>query len=69
MIPVPLTQIVPVAGVKAAKTRGVKFGRKRQRTAQQITRARELIDSGEARHVVAGILPVSRATLYRAVAG
>jgi DNA invertase Pin-like site-specific DNA recombinase len=36
------------AGVKAAKRRGVKFGRKRKLTSQQIEHARELIDKGEA---------------------
>src|SRR5712692_9103254 len=45
------------AGVKAAKRRGVKFGRKRKLTPQQIEHARELIDKGEARqHHVADLL-------------
>src|SRR5712692_2997337 len=45
------------AGVKAAKRRGVKFGRKRKLTPQQIEHARELIDNGEARqHHVADLL-------------
>src|SRR5271165_1830377 len=38
------------AGVKDAKRRGVKFGRKKKLTPQQIEHARELIDRGEARH-------------------
>src|SRR6202171_4213896 len=41
------------AGVKAAQRRGVKFGRKRTLTPQQIAHARELIDKGEARHHIA----------------
>jgi DNA invertase Pin-like site-specific DNA recombinase len=57
------------AGVKAAKRRGVKFGRKRKLTPQQIAQARKLIDKGEARHHVAELLNVDRTTLYRALAG
>jgi len=55
------------AGVKAAQRRGVKFGRKRKLTPQQIEHARELIDNGEARHHVANLLCVGRVTLYRAL--
>jgi DNA invertase Pin-like site-specific DNA recombinase len=55
------------AGVKAAKRRGVAFGRKRKLTPQQIAHARELIDRGEARHHVANLLNVDRVTLYRAL--
>jgi DNA invertase Pin-like site-specific DNA recombinase len=55
------------AGVKAAKRRGVKFGRKRKLTPQQIEHARELIDKGEARQHVANLLSVGRVTLYRAL--
>ena len=58
------------AGVKAAKRRGVKFGRKRKLTPQQIEHARELVDDGEARHNhVADLLNVNRVTLYRALTG
>jgi len=57
------------AGVKAAKRRGVKFGRKRKLTPQQIEHARELIDNGEARHHIADLLNVNRVTLYRALTG
>src|ERR1022692_4971264 len=57
------------AGVKAAKGRGVKFGRKRKLTAQQITHARKLIDGGERREDVAALLNVNRTTLHRALAG
>jgi DNA invertase Pin-like site-specific DNA recombinase len=55
------------AGVKAAKARGVKFGRKPKLTSQQISHARKLIEQGEAPQSVAGILGVSRATIYRAL--
>jgi DNA invertase Pin-like site-specific DNA recombinase len=55
--------------VKAAKGRGVKFGRKPKLSPQQITHARELIDKGEARHHVADLLNVDRTTLYRALTG
>lgn len=57
------------AGVKPAKRRGVKFGRKGRLSPQQITHARELIEKGEARHHVADLLSVDRTTLYRALAG
>jgi DNA invertase Pin-like site-specific DNA recombinase len=53
------------AGVKAAWHRGVKFGRKRKLTPQQIEHARELIDKGDARHKVADLFNVNRTTLYR----
>src|SRR6516162_94304 len=55
------------AGVIAAKRWGVKFGRKRKLTAQQIGHARKLIDSGERRAEVAALLNVDRTTLYRAM--
>jgi DNA invertase Pin-like site-specific DNA recombinase len=57
------------AGVKAAKRRGVKFGRKRKLTPQQIEHARKLIAQGEGPQSVAAILRVSRATVYRALGG
>jgi hypothetical protein len=53
------------AGVKAAKSRGVKFGRKPKLAPQQIDRARKLIDDGQRREDVAALLNVNRATLYR----
>ena len=56
------------AGVKAAKGRGVKFGRKPKLTAQQIGHARELIDEGQRREDVADLFKVNRTTLYRALA-
>ena len=55
------------AGVKAAKRRGVKFGRKVKLTPEQIDHARKLIDKGEARQYVADLLNVGRSTLYRAL--
>jgi DNA invertase Pin-like site-specific DNA recombinase len=56
------------AGVKAAKRRGVKFGRKPKLTTQQIEHARELIDSDHDRQGIADLFKVSRTTLYRALA-
>jgi DNA invertase Pin-like site-specific DNA recombinase len=52
------------AGVKAAKRRGVKFGRKRKLTAQQIAHVRKLIDKGQRREDVADLFKVGRVTLY-----
>jgi DNA invertase Pin-like site-specific DNA recombinase len=56
------------AGVKAAKVRGVKFGRKRKLTPQQVIHTRKLIDDHESPRAVAAGYGVSRATLYRALA-
>jgi DNA invertase Pin-like site-specific DNA recombinase len=56
------------AGAAAAKTRGVKFGRKPKLTPQQVIHARKLIDSGEDRQQVADLFNVNRSTLYRALA-
>ncbi len=56
------------AGAKAAKRRGVKFGRKVKLTAEQINHARKLLE-GEARQYVADLLNVGRSTLYRALNG
>ena len=58
-----------LAGVKAAKRRGVKFGRKPKLTPQQVEHAREQIDKGKRREDVAALLRVDRTTLYRALAG
>jgi len=58
------------AGVKDAKRRGVKFGRKPKLKPRQIDHARKSIDAGERREDVAALLNVARTTLYRAfVAG
>ncbi len=54
-------------GVKAAKGRGVKFGRKPKLTAQQKRHARQLLDQGETVQDVANLLNVHRTTLYRAL--
>ena len=53
--------------MKAAKRRGVKFGRKVNLTAEQTDHARKLIDKGEGRQYVADLLNVGRSTLYRAL--
>ena len=57
------------AGVKAARGRGVKFGRKPKLTPQQIAHARKLIDDGEDRQNVAGLFKVNRTALYRSLRG
>ena len=56
------------AGVKAAKRRGVKFGRKPKLTSQQIEHARQLLAQGKPPQEVADLFTVSRATIYRRVA-
>ena len=55
------------AGVKAARGRCAKFGRKSKLSAQQITHAQRLIDGGQHREDVADLLRVNRTTLYRAL--
>ncbi len=55
------------AGVKAAQSRGVRFGRKPALSAQQVAHARKLIDQGEPVPDVARLLSVDRATVYRAL--
>jgi len=55
------------AGVKAAQSRGVRFGRKPKLTGQQIAHARKLIEQGEPVPYVAKLLSVDRATIYRAM--
>jgi len=56
------------AGVEAARCQGVKFGRNRKLTKQQINHARKLLDEGQRRQDVAALLNVDRTTLYRALA-
>jgi DNA invertase Pin-like site-specific DNA recombinase len=56
------------AGVKAAKVRGVKFGRKLKLTRQQTRQALKLMDQGERVQDIAGSFNVSKATLYRSIA-
>ena len=53
------------AGVKAAKKRGVKFGRKPQMSPQQIAHAQELRDAGRGESEIMALLRVSRSTLWR----
>ncbi len=55
------------AGVKAAKKRGVKFGRKKKLGPAQITKARKLIEAGERVEDVAALWNLGRTTLYRAL--
>src|ERR1019366_4941434 len=55
------------AGGKAAKRRGVNFGRKPKLTPHQIDHARKLIEDGWRREDVAALLNVDRTTLYRAL--
>jgi DNA invertase Pin-like site-specific DNA recombinase len=56
------------AGKEAAVARGVRMGRKRLLSAQQVAHARKLIEQGEGPDNVAQSLNVSRRTLYRALA-
>ena len=55
------------AGLKAAKRRGVKLGRKPILTPAQVAHARRLIDGGESPRTVASTLRVGRTTLWRAL--
>ena len=57
------------AGIKAAKARGVKFGRKGKLTPQQVAHAGKLIGDNESPQAVAAGYSVSRAMLYRALTG
>ena len=54
------------AGVKAAKKRGVKFGRTPKLSPAQVSRARAQIEKGKSVDEVAALLDVGRSTLYRA---
>jgi DNA invertase Pin-like site-specific DNA recombinase len=58
------------AGVKAAKGRGVRFGRKRKLTLQQLNHARDLLSKKNplSRDEVAALFNVNRTTLFRALA-
>lgn len=55
------------AGLRAAKRRGVKVGRKPMLTTAQVAHARRLIDGGESPRTVASTLRVGRTTLWRAL--
>ena len=56
------------AGMLAARARGIRPGPKKKLTRQQIDHARKLRKQGEAPDAIAGILRVSRATVYRVLA-
>ena len=55
------------AGMRAARARGARVGRKRALSPSQIDHARKLIESGESPSAIARSLKVGRATLYRAL--
>jgi DNA invertase Pin-like site-specific DNA recombinase len=57
------------AGLVAAKTRGVRLGRRPVISRAQLDHARTLIEGGESATAVARSLKVGRATLYRALKG
>lgn|GEM_PF-5476159 len=50
--------------MKAAQSRGVKFGRKAKLTPAQIAHARQQLDQGTAVRDVAALLNIHRSTLY-----
>jgi DNA invertase Pin-like site-specific DNA recombinase len=56
------------AGLKAAKRRGVKLGRKPKLSPPQVQYARALIEKGDSPAHVARLLGVARSTLYAALA-
>jgi DNA invertase Pin-like site-specific DNA recombinase len=56
------------AGVKAARARGVKFGRKPKLKPAQIAHARKQIEKGQRQEDVAALFNINRSTLYRALA-
>jgi DNA invertase Pin-like site-specific DNA recombinase len=52
------------AGREAAKRRGVKLGRPRKLSLQQVAHAKKLLETGESPAHVAHLLKVARSTLY-----
>lgn len=56
------------AGIKSAKARGVKFGRKAVLTKQQVAQAIKLIDAGDRVADIADSFKISKSTLYREIA-
>jgi DNA invertase Pin-like site-specific DNA recombinase len=56
------------AGLKAAKARGVRLGRKPKLSSAQLAHARALVDQGKQISEVAALLGVHRVTLYRRLA-
>ena len=57
------------AGIKAAKRRGVRLGRKPALSPEQVKHARKLVEAGDSPADVARLLGVARSTLYRSLAG
>ena len=57
-----------VAGIQAAKARGVTVGRPRSMSHEQVKHAKTLVEGGEPKRKVARLFKVSAATLYRALA-
>ncbi len=57
-----------VAGIRAAKARGVTVGRPRSMSHEQVQHAKTLVEGGEPKRKVARLFKVSAATLYRALA-
>ena len=55
------------AGMKAAKRRGVKFGRKPKLSPEQVDHAREQIERGKTVQEVTALFRVGRVTLWRAL--
>jgi DNA invertase Pin-like site-specific DNA recombinase len=55
------------AGLKAAKARGVKRGRKPSLTPEQVKHARAMLENGEQGRAVARLLRVDPTTLYRSL--
>ena len=55
------------AGIKAAKQRGVKFGRTPKLTPDRLAHAQKLIEHGATPTQAAKMIGVSRATVYRAL--
>lgn len=55
------------AGLAAARVRGVSIGRRKAMNAEQLRRARALLEAGERPADIARMLQVGRSTLYRAL--
>lgn len=53
------------AGIKAAKRRGVRLGRRPALSPEQLAHARKLVEGGESPGEVAKLLGVARSTLYK----
>ncbi len=55
------------AGLAAARMRGVRIGRRKAMNAEQLRRARAMLEAGERPADIARMLQVGRSTLYRAL--